>query len=130
MRKTSLVALMLLASLLLTIQPVAAASATMNITVLGGGGSLSDSTTFAVQGMSLAVANPGHPVSQSVGNLVLNGVHTSCTVDSVVGCSEATLTCADSSTHTVTAGVPGTSLGNLDGVDVATGFVFMQCISH
>jgi hypothetical protein len=133
MKRMSLVVLIVLASLVLTIQPSAAGPVTMNLAVLGGGGVLSDSSTFSVQGMSLTVTNPGHPVSQSFGNLVLNGVHTHCTLTSAdcsVSPATASLSCADASTHTVTAGVSGSTLGALDTNDVTAGFVFMQCISH
>lgn len=100
---------------------------------VSGGGVLSTSSTFSVQGMSLNVTNPGRNVSRSVGNLVLDGVHTSCTVTSAdcsVAPATAELSCVDTTTHTVEAGVPGTSLGSLDGNAVTAGFIFMQCINH
>ena len=122
--------LLAVGSLLVVIQPVAAAGPpAMSMTVVAGGGVLSNASTFAIQAMSLSVAAPGHPVSIQRANLVLDGVRTACTVDAVTPCTDVTLTCG-ATPHTVVAGVPGVSLGSLDGVDVAQGFIFMRCFSR
>jgi len=125
MRGTSLVALAL-ASLLLAAQPAAAASATMNLAVLGGGGVLEGGSTFSVQGMALTVATPRKPVAVSFSNLVLDGAHLHCTVtatDCLAVPATAELTCEDSSVHNVEAGVLGTSFGSLDETPVTAGFI-------
>jgi len=132
MKMASLGVSIVLASLLLAVQPVAAAEApvTISLTVIGGGGELSNSSTFGVQFLSLGLTNPARTVNIQRGNLVLDGVRTSCSaISNVLSCSEATLTCANG-THDVVAGVPGVSLGSIDGVEVADGFIHMTCFSR
>jgi len=130
MTKRGFAVLLALVSLLVVSQPVAATGPPpMSMTVLGGGGVLSNASTFAVQVMSLSVAAPGHPVSIQRANFVLDGVHTACTVDTITPCTEVTLTCGGTP-HDVIAGVPSVSLGSVDGVDVTQGFIFMRCFSR
>ena len=130
MTKRGLTVLIALVSVLAVIQPITAAgSPAMSITVVGGGGVLSNASTFGVQVMSLSVAVPGHPVSVQRGNLVLDGVRTACAIDTVTSCTEVTLTCGGTP-HDVVAGVPGVSLGSIDGVDVTQGFIHMMCFSR
>jgi hypothetical protein len=129
MRNLIVAASIAITALLLPGQPAVAAP-TLTLTVIGGGGVLSDGSTFAVNAMSLAVSTPRHNVARQTGGLVIDGVRTKCSIASVVTCTQATLTCDDSSTHDVTAGVPGGALGSFDGVDLTDGFIHMQCVSH
>ncbi len=133
MKTVSAIVSIVLALLLLSLQPAVDAEAqvpvTINLTVVGGGGELSNSSTFGVQFISLELTNPARSLNIHRGNLVLNGARTSCSaISNVVNCSEATLTCANG-THDVVAGVPGVSLGSIDGVEVAQGFIHMTCFS-
>ena len=131
MRATFLVVSIVLASLLLAIQPPAAeaqSAVTINMTTVGGGGQLSTGVPFAVEFLSLAVTTPSNPVALQKGKLLLDGVREKCTAISLVtDCSAATLTCADGP-HDVVAGGAGT--GSIDGSPVAEGFIRMHCFSH
>jgi len=129
MKATLLVVSLVLASLLLAVQPVAAdAPVTISLTVVGGGGELTNSSTVGVQFVSLALTNPARSVNIQRGNLVIDGVRTACSAISiVVPCSEATLTCTDGD-HEVVAGGPG--VGSVDGNLVAQGFIRMACFSR
>lgn len=130
MRTTLLVALAVAASLVLPIQALAAGPVTIDLTAVGGGGLLSNNSHFGVEALSLAVTTPRRSVSIQNGSLVVDGVRTKCKPTTVVNCLDATLDCDDSSTHQVTAGVPGVSLGSLDGFDVTQGFILMKCFSR
>jgi hypothetical protein len=131
MRSTLVAALALAGSLLVPPQAaVAAGNVSLNLVVVGGGGVLADDSRVSVNAILLTLDTPGKDVNISNGGLVVDGVRTKCAIESSTNCSQATLSCADGSSHEVVAGVPGGAPGSVDGIDLAEGFITMKCVSR
>ena len=86
-------------------------------------------SAFTTKALSLSVTVPVHSVVIQRGNFVLDGVRASCTIDSVISCTEVVLDCGGTQ-HDILAGVPGSSLGSIDGVAVSQGFIHMLCFGR
>jgi len=128
--KVALVFLSLVLLSVIGIVPPAAAAGpvSMNMTVVTGGGELEGGSSLGTQFVSLALTNPGHPVTVDRGNLVVGGARQKCTaISNVTDCTSATLTCSDGD-HDVVVGGPGQ--GSLDGVLLTQGSIRMVCLSR
>jgi hypothetical protein len=124
MRTIVFVACIVSASLFLPTQAVAAgATVTVDLAFISGGGELEGGTTVGVSALSYVV---GARVGNN-GSLVLDGVATDCTIESVLSdCSEATLLCEDVS-YEVIPGVRGGFLGSLNGTPLTKGLIRLLC---
>ena len=130
MKTGLLVGCIVSATLLLSGHVAAAGQAltfTADLDIVGGGGQLENGSTFSVSGLSFVADTANRHFSVQNGSLVLDGVTTECTIESVVpDCSQTTLLCEDV-TYAVTPTVEGGSPGSLGEFAVATGSIRLVC---